>query len=109
VSISQYVYNKTGSFYGVADCSDMETEVSDELKRKKAKKVASKKKSKEGESGVENVSISKEISSKITFVDETQTTDTTGSCHGIADSSDMESVLTLVMGVMMPFCPMIFV
>ena len=46
----------------------------------------------EGESGVENASISKEISSKITFVDETQTTDTTGSCHGIADSSDMASV-----------------
>ena len=28
----------------------------------------------------------------MTFVDETQTTDTTGSCHGIADSSYMESV-----------------
>ena len=83
----------TGSFCGVADCSDMETEVSDELERKKAKQVASKTKSKEGESGVENASISKEISSKITFVDETQTTDmTTGSCHGIAYSSDMESV-----------------
>ena len=25
-------------------------------------------------------------------MDETQTTDTTGSCHGIADSGDMESV-----------------
>ena len=82
----------TGSFYGVADCSDMETEVSDELKTKKAKQVASKKKSKEGESGVEIASISKEISSKITFADENQTTDTTGSCHGIADRSDMESV-----------------
>ena len=82
----------TGSFYGVADCSDMETEVSDELKTKKAKQVASRKKSKEGESGVENASISKEISSEMTFVDETQTTDTTGSCHGIADSSYMESV-----------------
>ena len=33
----------TGSFYGVADCSDMETEVSDELKTKKAKQVASRK------------------------------------------------------------------
>lgn len=83
----------TGSFYGVADCSDMETEVSDELKMKKAKQVASKKKSKEGESGVQNASISKEISSKIAFVDETQTNDTTGSRHGIADSGDMESVL----------------
>ena len=51
-----------------------------------------KKTSKEGESRVENASISKEISSKITFVDEPQTTDTTGSCHGIADRSDMESV-----------------
>ena len=51
-----------------------------------------KKKSKKGESGVENASISKEISSEMTFVDETQTTDTTGSCHGIADSSYMESV-----------------
>ena len=82
----------TGSFYGVADCSDMETEVSDELKTKKAKQVASRKKSKEGESGVENASISKEISSEMTLVDETQTTDTTGSSHGIADSSYMESV-----------------
>ena len=51
----------TGSFYGVADCSDMETEVSDEPERKKAKQVASKTKSKEGESDVENASISKEI------------------------------------------------
>ena len=38
----------TGSFYGVADCSDMETEVSDELKTKKAKQVASKKNRKKG-------------------------------------------------------------
>ena len=38
----------TGSFYGVADCSDMETKVSDELKRKKAKQVASKKNPKKG-------------------------------------------------------------
>ena len=50
-----------------------------------------KKKSKKGESGVENASISKEISRKKTFAYKTQTTETTGSFYGVADCSDMET------------------
>ena len=65
--------------------------VFDGPQRKNAKQVAGKKKFKKGESGVENASISKEISRKKTFVYKTQTTETTGSFYGVADCSDMET------------------
>lgn len=90
------IAKKRKSYHNMADVilknNESNTEVSDEPQRKKPKQVASNSSSQKGESSVENTNLSKEISGERTFECEIQTTDTIGSCHGVAEYSDVERI-----------------